>query len=105
MSPSNPPLSARLALSVAAAMIGVAGLVMLARAAWLALALRFDPITATAIEGGVLVVVAGFMWLLARPSAPPTPPVESAAEANPWATLAGAFVEGMRAGRGYGASR
>lgn len=102
---STNALTARLGLAIAAAVIGVSGTIMLARAAWLALAVRFDPITATAIEGGVLVVVAAFLWLMARPSTPPEPPVEAAAESNPWATLAGAFVEGMRAGRGYGAQR
>lgn len=105
-----PKLTARLGLGLAAAIFGIVGVIMLSRAAWLYLAVTIDPVSATAIEGGVFVVASAFLWLLARPSGASQPqaeptPVESAAEANPWATLAGAFAEGMRAGRSYGGTR
>lgn len=85
----------RLAFALAGAGLAVAGLVLLLRAGWLALELAMGPVWASLILGGALLVLGALVLALAQHR--PRRPAE--ADGDLAAQLAGAFFQGLAAGR------
>lgn len=84
-----------LALALAGAGFVVSGVVLLLRAAWMALAVPVGPMWASVILGSVLVLV-GALVLALTPRSTPRP---EAPDDDLIVRLTTAFIEGLAAGR------
>lgn len=85
-----------LALALAGAGLVVSGVVLLLRAAWMALAVPVGPMWASVVLGSVLVLV-GALVLALTPRSTPRP--EAAPDDDLIVRLTTAFIEGLAAGR------
>ena len=85
----------RLALALFGAGLLTAGIVILTKALWMALALRYGPIWASVDVGGTLSLVGLLLFVLAgrRPRVPVPP------RRDPVTEMVYAFIEGAAAGR------
>lgn len=86
----------RLASALAGAGLVVGGVVLLLRAAWIALAAALAPMWASVILGSVLVLVGALVLALSAPRSTPRP---AASGDDLIVRLTTAFFEGLTAGR------